>query len=163
MPERWVLNASPLIALAKIDQLHLLTGLGAEIVVPQAVADEIDAGPSDDAARRWLGSLPVPIVPAAVEPDVLAWDLGAGESAVLSHAYRNQGWTVVLDDRAARRCAHALAIPVIGTLGIILRAKKEGLIQEAVPILKKLQGAGFHLDDHVVAEALRAAVGEVWE
>ena len=70
---------------------------------------------------------------------------------------------MVLDDRAARRCAHALAIPCIGTLGIILRAKKEGLIQEAVPILKKLQGAGFHLDDHVVAEALRAAVGEVWE
>ena len=51
MSDRWVANASPLIVFGKIGQLDLLTRLPREIVVPQAVANEIMAGPENDAAR----------------------------------------------------------------------------------------------------------------
>lgn len=47
MIERWIVDASPLIVLAKVNHQHLLTALADEVVVPQAVVDEINAGPVD--------------------------------------------------------------------------------------------------------------------
>ena len=111
MIERWAVNASPLILLAEIGRQHLLNQLAEEVVVPDAVVKEIEAGPHDDAARLFLSSSPLRTVPVTADPIVLAWDLGAGETAVLSFAIRNPGWRVVIDDGAARRCATALGAP----------------------------------------------------
>ena len=62
MPERWVLNASPIIVLARVGQEHLFDALTDEFVVPRAVAEEIEAGPVNDpvlkAARREEGPSP---------------------------------------------------------------------------------------------------------
>ena len=162
MTNRWVVNASPLIVLAKIDSLHLLTELADEIVVPRAVVTEINAGPADDPARLFFDSNPLSIVSVVGEPMVLAWDLGSGETAVLSHALTYSGWKVVIDDGAARRCARALDIPLIGTLGVIIRARQVGLITSAAPLLKELQTHGFRLDEWIVREALLKTVGEEW-
>ena len=163
MAERWVLNASPLIVLAKINHQHLLTQLADEIAIPQAVLAEINAGPTGDPARQFLATSPFQVVEAAPDPVVVAWDLGAGESAVLSHALINRGWTAVVDDGAARRCARALAIPLLGTLGLVLRARLAGLIPAAVPVLQAIQAQGFRLNDEVIRLALRQTVGESWE
>jgi predicted nucleic acid-binding protein len=53
MPKKWVVNASPLIVLARINHLFLLHNLAEEIVVPAGVAKEIGHGPDDDPARQW--------------------------------------------------------------------------------------------------------------
>ena len=82
-----VINASPLIVLYKSGQADLLPQLfERSIIVPQAVYDEITATKSDTAATQlpdaaWYSQTAVPIDPA-----IVAWDLGAGESAVLSEA-----------------------------------------------------------------------------
>jgi predicted nucleic acid-binding protein len=108
MAERWVVNASPLIVLAKVGHAHLLSALTDEIVVPQTVVDEINAGPADDPARAWLSDNPLPVVAISRAPaELLAWDLGAGETAVMAYALANSGWTAVLDDNAARKCARS--------------------------------------------------------
>ncbi len=52
MTERWVINASPLIVLARIGYERLLCDLPDQAVIPQAVASEIEVGPQDDPARR---------------------------------------------------------------------------------------------------------------
>jgi predicted nucleic acid-binding protein len=143
MSERWVVNASPLILLAKIGHHHLLSQLPDELIVPQAVVDEINAGPLTDAARQLLADSPLPLLPVVADPMVLTWDLGAGETAVLSYACNHPGWRVVVDDGAARRCAHALGIPLVGTLGVILRARKANLIPSAASLLKSLLAHGF--------------------
>jgi predicted nucleic acid-binding protein len=65
----------------------------------------------------------------------------------------------VLDDRAARRCAAAHNVPVIGTLGIVLRAKNNRQIESARPLVNELIAAGMFLDDEFVDQAL-ATVGE---
>ncbi len=163
MTERWVVNASPLIVLSKIDHQHLLLKLADEIAVPEAVLAEVNAGPADDPARRFLGTFPLPVVAIAPDPEVLAWDLGAGETAVLSWALANPGWSAVLDDGMARRCAHTLSVPLLGTLGIIIRARRAGLIAAAAPVLRALQAQGLRLDEAVVREALRRTVGESFE
>jgi predicted nucleic acid-binding protein len=69
---------------------------------------------------------------------------------------------VVLDDAAARRCARAMEVPLIGTLGAVLQAKRQGFIESAAHVLMALRAAGLRLDDKVAAVALKRAVGEDW-
>jgi predicted nucleic acid-binding protein len=161
--EKWVLNASPLIVLSRIGQEELFFQLADAIGVPQAVAAEITAGPVDDRARYLLDSSRFPIIPTPILPtELAAWDLGAGETAVMAFALANPGWTAVLDDGLARKCARSFSIPVKGTLGIVILAKQQGLIPSAADVLHELQAGGFRLDNRLVQEALRHTVGEVW-
>ncbi len=53
MSSRWVVNASPLILLAKVGQIDLLAKLTDELVVPSAVVAEVQEGPASDPARVW--------------------------------------------------------------------------------------------------------------
>ena len=163
MAERWVLNASPLIVLAKINHQHLLPQLADEILIPQAVLAEINAGPTGDPARQFLATSPLSVAEVTPDPVVVAWDLGTGEVAVLSHALTHRGWTAVVDDGAARRCARALGIPLLGTLGLVLRARLAGHIPAAVPVLRAIQAQGFRLDDEVIRLSLQQTVGESWD
>nr|HPO09123.1 DUF3368 domain-containing protein [bacterium] len=140
MPEPPVVNASPLIFLAKADLLHLLQFAGREVLVPAAVVDEVCRRGRDDrtsqaiTATEWLRTVEIRFIPELIQ----SWDLGKGESSVLAWAYENPGTIAVLDDLAARRCAASLGIPVAGTLGLVLIAKKRGQIPLARPVLERL-------------------------
>ena len=92
-------------------------------------------------------------------PIIQNWDLGIGESAVLTWGYINQGTEVIIDDLAARRCANALGIPVRGTLGLVITAKQRGRIPAARPILEQLRSCGMYISDKLIDRAL-ALVGE---
>ncbi|AUB85671.1 hypothetical protein [Candidatus Thiodictyon syntrophicum] len=103
----WVVNASPLILLGKTQHLDLLAALAGVVVVPQAVATEVGAKADGGAilaeltgnsASRFAAFEPAP-------PEALAWDLGPGETQVVSYALRHRADRVVLDDLEARRCA----------------------------------------------------------
>ncbi len=156
----WVVNASPIIALAKVDRLDLLLVPSRTLVIPEAVAAEIAAGPPDDPARvalsQGFGGTPVP---TEISPAVAAWGLGQGESAVLSLA-AERGAVAILDDRDARRAAKTMGITILGTLGVIIRARAEGRIESATEILKALQENGLRLNRELVATALKRAFGE---
>jgi predicted nucleic acid-binding protein len=154
--ETWVVNASPLISLDRIGSLHLLTELGREVVVPGAVLAEIGKGPKPIAAGQIGPHKSVATV--ALHPIVAAWDLGSGESDVLSWAALSAGAIAILDDRAARRCAAALSIPTRGTLHVVLEAKKRaGLVSIVGPLIHRLRASGLFLSDAVVRDALRIA------
>lgn len=155
------INTSPLIFLTKGGFLHLLQIVSPEIIVPQAVSTEIQAYGETDitaftlAKTSWLVVKETPPVPSIIQ----TWDLGAGESAVLTWAYVNPGTEVIIDDLAARRCATALGIPIRGTLGIVLTAKQRGIIPSARPVLEQLRLRGMYLSDKVINQAL-TLVGE---
>jgi predicted nucleic acid-binding protein len=156
---RVVLNASPLICLFKSGLADLLPALFQEVLVPEAVLKEVMAEGKTDFAgeslisQKWIRRL----TDISIDPRVTAWDLGEGESAVLSFALRNADCWAVMDDREARRCAMSLRCRFIGTLGIILLAKKKGIINSVRDSLKKLKGAGFWLSDTLVEEICRRA------
>lgn len=133
-----------------------------EVVVPHAVAQEISAGPAGDPARRFLESGEIPVIEVPSLPELLAWDLGKGETAVLSYAFSNPGWTAIVDDLAARKCAKSYAIPVRGTLAMIILAKKKGLIPSAMEGMFAMQTAGLRLDDEIIRIALNREAGEDW-
>lgn len=107
MTEHWIIDASPLILLGKSGQLEWLPRMG-QVLVPESVAAEIAAGSPDDPARLWLET-PAGMAPIISNPEIadelLAWDLGRGETAVISLAMAHPGHEALLDDAAARRCA----------------------------------------------------------
>ena len=160
--ERWVVNASPLICLAKVGFSELLLKLPDEIIIPRAAMEEIQAGQSGDPAQAVLASGKFPVGEVPVKPEILAWDLGKGESAVLSYALSNSGWIAIIDDLAARKCARSFSIPFKGTLAVVILAKKQGLVTSAADIMRSLQAAGLRLDEEVIRTALKQTVGETW-
>lgn len=163
MSEGWVLNASPIITLAKVGHLDLLAGVAPDIGIPQAVVREITAGPENDPGRRALESgWGKRFARSRIHPEVLGWSLGAGETEVLSIALEKSGWTAVVDDATARACARSLNVPVIGTLGVVLRAKRRGLVASASKIIRELCSAGLYLDDQFVRAVLKQVAGEDW-
>ena len=158
----WILNASPLILLAKIGQAELLLTLPSSTHVPRSVAQEILQGPSDDPARLLIEQERFPIVDdPPFPPEVLAWDLGMGETAVISYALKHPGSVAILDDMAARKCARSFGIPVKGTLGIIVLAKRKGLILSAATLFHDLLSAGARLDEALARRVLHE-IGEEW-
>ena len=155
MSEAWVVDASPLILLSRIDRLDLIERLAPAIAVPNAVIAEIRAGQGKDRtaprAAEWAQNYRAEDLPliASVEH----WDLGPGESQVIAHCVGRSRWAV-LDDRAARRCAAAHNVPLIGTLGVVLRAKKTRQVEHARPLVKELIAAGMFLDNEFAERAL---------
>lgn len=163
MSDGWVLNASPIITLAKVGHLNLLVELAPEIGIPRAVFREITAGPEDDPGRLALESgWGKRLAESRIYPEVLGWSLGAGETEVLSVALEKSGWTAVIDDATARACARSLGVPVIGTLGVVLRAKRQGTVESAAKIIHELRHAGLYIDDQFVRSVLKQVVGEDW-
>jgi predicted nucleic acid-binding protein len=163
VPDVWVVNASPVITLAKAGHLALLTEMADEILLPEAVAAELLMASVEDPARQavvsgWGTRLPVTETPATV----LEWGLGAGETAVLAVSLTRGDCTVVLDDAAGRKCARTLGISVIGTLGVILRAKHQGRIASAARVMQDLRAAGLYLDDVTITDIVRHSAGETW-
>jgi predicted nucleic acid-binding protein len=142
-----IVNTSPLQYLHQIGQLHLFPKLFGHIIIPEAVEAELTAG------RRRGISLPDPSAlewierrqPASPVGGLLSWDLGAGESAVLSLALEQPDSWVVLDDKLARQAAVYLNLPLLGTAGILLRAKRAGHLPTVAPTLHQLSACGFRL------------------
>lgn len=157
VPESPAVNASPLIFLTRAGLLDLLRLAASEIAIPAPVANEIRRrGPDDPAAQAitttpWLRVVEAPDVPSAIQ----AWDLGPGESAVLSWCFERPGTEAIVDDLAARRCANAFGIPVRGTLGLVLAGKRCGRLMAARPVLESLRSAGMFLSASVMDRALR--------
>jgi len=151
--ERVVINASPLITLFRAGLSALLPRLFAELLVPDAVWNEVVSRTYDDPAARGLPQSPWARRTAVpTHPPVQLWNLGAGETAVLSLALTNAAYTAIVDDGAARRCARVMGIPTIGTAGIVVLARRKGLIESTENTLRRLQSAGLWLSDDLVAQ-----------
>jgi predicted nucleic acid-binding protein len=156
MSDVWISNASPLITLAAVGRLDIFSALTGIVRVPSAVLAELSAGPmSDNAEESVRASARFVILPdVAIPADVDRWGLGTGEAQVIAQALASDANGVVLDDLAARRCAQSLDVRVIGTIGLIARAKQTGVIAQAAPIIAAVREAGLYLADTLVSEVL---------
>lgn len=155
-----VLNASPLILLCNSDLSFVLPELFTEIVVPEAVWQEIMNGSHRDRAVQmlpgldWLKKENVNLV-----SDVVHWDLGAGETEVISFAVNHSGYTPVLDDMLAKKCARSLGLSTLGTGSILILAKERGLIESVEQSLRVLQNVGLWITEPVI-QMLKQRAGE---
>ncbi len=147
-----VSNASPLIVLAKADLLRILPALFRQVLVPQAVVDEIGAGPTDDPMRLTLASCSW-LLTVRLDPPLsplITWQSGQGEAEVIEYARLNGNLPVLLDDRAVRRSAQALGLKVHGCVGLVGTAVKKGIIESFPSGVAQLRAAGLYASDAVV-------------
>lgn len=158
MPEV-ISDTSPLQYLFQLNLLDLLPRFYGKIVVPQGVAQEIDSGQAlgvslpDLKSLSWVrlrkvrDSAEVPLMP----------DLGIGEREVLALALERPESLVILDDSLARWFARRLGLQMTGTLGVLLRAKRERQIPFVKPFLDRLEALHFRLDGATRASVLELA------
>ncbi|MFO1433867.1 MAG: DUF3368 domain-containing protein [Candidatus Competibacteraceae bacterium] len=156
--ERVVVNASPLIVLFLSGQAGLLPQLFNEIIIPEAVWQEVVTGGHHDLATSGLRDASWAKTAAVkISPRIAAWNLGAGESAVLTLALEQPAYRALVDDRAARRCARTLGIRVLGTGGLLVLAKRRGLLTSVTDGINRLRQAGLWLSDDLVGLLLKEA------
>ena len=154
-----ICDTSPLQYLHQLRLLHLLPSLAGRIVIPPAVQEELLAGKvlgidlPDLQTLDWL-SIRHPLSRPAVP---LLRDLGPGETEVLMLGLELAEAVLILDDALARRVAEILEIPFIGTLGLLLDAKRSRLITSVEPLLDQLQDLRFRLSPGTRSAILRLA------
>ena len=142
-----ICNTSPLQYLHQIDQLEILPALAGKVLVPQAVVEELAEGAERGVNLPDLGKLFWVEVrsPAAALAQPLVTNLGPGETQVLMLTLEIPGSIAILDDRFARRIAEVRGIPVVGTLGLLLNAKRAGVLSQVGPSIDRLERMGFRL------------------
>lgn len=149
-------DAGPLIYLAGAGQLELLRALYARVVVPGIVRNEVVVagagfvGADEVAAATWIE-----IVEVAPDAGLLR-DLDPNEAAAIPLAEGLHA-TLLCDDGAARAIARARGLSIVGTLGVLLRAKREGRVERVGPLIERITGLGLFVSDDLVDEILRAA------
>ena len=151
-------DAGPLIALARAGHLRTLRKVAGTVLVPQQVARECLREPSRPGAhaiRRGFrdGVLTRKSLGKSELYDALLSLVGDGEAACIALA-QALGVPALLDDMHARRIARRMGVTVLGTGGVLVRAKASGLIPAVKPILLELRRNGYRFSDELVSEIL---------
>ena len=162
MPRSIVSHSSPIIHLAKIDQLGLLTDFFGELIIPPAVYEEciVDGKGRPEVARIKQASwLRVVEVTNRNLVTLLNAEVDRGEAKAIALALETQASLILLDDAEAREKARLYHLKMTGLLGILLRARKSGKIQSLAENLDALRHSGFWLNARLT-DCLLREVGE---
>ncbi|KYC41168.1 nucleic acid-binding protein [Scytonema hofmannii PCC 7110] len=158
-----VSNTSPLIGLATIGQLNLLQQLYSNIIIPQAVYDEITALDTQDACSIAVQTFTWIQTTAVTNSAIIATfpkKLDLGETEAIALAMEIGADLLLIDDESGRKVARSLGIKLIGVLGVLIRAKRMGLIAAVKPVMDRLiVEAGYWIDNNLYNEVLQQ-VGE---
>ncbi len=153
-----IADASPLIALAKINQLEVLPALFSTVQIAKAVTDKCLLRQSSDAERianalqvGWLQCVDNPIF-----KHQLSRSLGLGEQTSIEYALQaNSKTLLIMDDALARKQALRLTLSLIGTAAVLFMAQRKGLISNAEDLITELNQVGYRISAEVVAQLKR--------
>ena len=140
-----IADASPIIALYNSGYLFLLRDLYKEVVVTDVVNSEI--------------GLPLPSwIKIRADYDKIAYasmcvhlDPGEASSIILAKNLQKHLHHLIIDERKGRKVAKELQLPIIGLFGIIIAAKKQGLIPVGMTVVQKIIQNGFYISDKILA------------
>lgn len=155
-----VADSTPLIAIARINQFQILRSLYDFVAIPRAVETEVTtlgasrAGAAEVRSADWIG---VYDVSDRAVVDSFGQQLDLGESEAIALAIQLEPSTLLIDEAKGRRIARAQNIRTIGTIGTLLLAKRQGLIDEISPCLSALRDADFRMSDRLYQEAMGLA------
>ncbi len=158
MAEVVVADTGPLIAFAHLDRLSLLPEILGRIIVPDIVLQECLYIPSRPDAMIIKSAVDEGVLTVQASHDTplegLSSSLGVGEQSAISIAL-TLDCAVLMDDKLARRAASHLGLRVIGTGGVLIKAKQMNHIPEVAPLLGKLLAKGYHLSPALIASILQ--------
>lgn len=154
-----VSNASPLINLARIDELDLLPRLYGELLIPEAVWEEVviegagQPGADEVKASPWIK---IQAIANRSLARALRQELDAGEAEAIILTLEVQAELLLMDERVGREIAQHLGVRYTGLIGVLIEAKHKGLIDDVKPYLNRLRDvAGFYIRDALYARVLQ--------
>ncbi|MCD6488284.1 MAG: DUF3368 domain-containing protein [Desulfurococcales archaeon] len=141
-----IVDTSALIALFGIDRFDLLRKLFTLVLVPRAVAEEYG-----ELLPEWIKVLDVKNKQLV---QVLLEYVHRGEAEAITLAIETNADILILDDKKARSIARRLGLKIIGTMGILVLAKKQKLIDDIETEINRLLQTSFYLSRDVITKAL---------
>lgn len=155
-----VSDTTPISELAKVDHLDLLPKLFGKVVIPQGVFDELQVGehPAAQLVQNlsWLEVVTVDNQQLVRELQQ-SFKLDLGESEAIALAEEISASQLLIDERAARKVAMARKLPLIGTVGILLLAKRRGLLDSVKDVLDEMKAQGMRISDRLYVQVLTLA------
>ena len=148
MSDQAVTNSTCLIGLQRIGQLDILPQVFPVVFAPEAVESEFGIKPS------WLR---VQAVQNTEFVKVFQNQMHIGEAEAIVLAMELKDVAIILDEKKARAAAKKIGLQVIGTVGMLLRGKKRGVISEVKPLLRELQAKGFRMTEALIMDAVQLA------
>lgn len=151
-------NTTPILSLLKINKLELLKELYGKVTIPNAVFQEIENG-NKKQYYQDLTLLPWIEIEEIKNPESMAYftDLDSGEAEVLILAKEKKADLVIMDEIMGRRFAKQLDFNLTGTIGILLKAKENRLINSISELLTELTKKGTWLNPKLVNRILKLA------
>lgn len=159
MSKSIVINTSPWVALSLCNQTSLLNQLYSQVFMPATVKDEILVGGKKGVGVKELnvsGWLKVEKV-KDINKVSLLYELEKGEAEVIVLAIEKGIKLVLIDEKIARLQAKVLNLDVIGTLGLLLKAKKRRLIENIKPLISSIVEGGYWIKEDIIEGILKVA------
>ncbi|NBC17537.1 MAG: DUF3368 domain-containing protein [Bacteroidetes bacterium] len=153
-----VADSSALIALATCDALFVLDALSSRVRVPLAVAEEVSVRGKPQALRLRL-YVEDKITPVRAPHSRKESGLGRGEIAAMALCEQVQADVLLVDDSRARNAAQQRNITVVGSLGLLVRAKEKGVVDRLAPFMDRLRRSDLYISEALIEDVLRQ-VGE---
>lgn len=157
-----VVNTTPLITLSHVGQLDILKELYGEIIIPEAVYKELSVKEESickKAVDRSVDWIRVENVKNQMAKTMYKTQLHDGEVEVMILSKEIAADIVIIDDANAKKHAKYLGLPVTGTLGVLIKAKQEGYVNELRPILSQMVEEGIYISQSLIDMCLKQ-VGE---
>ena len=149
MPKTIISDTSCFIILSKIGELDLLNKIYRQILTTLDIATEFG-----EALPDWVQ---IATVIDKQKQQLLEMQIDKGESSAIALALETPDCILILDDYKARKIAERLGLTITGTIGVIIKAKLNGVIPFVKPLLEKIKKADFHLSAELEILALKAA------
>lgn len=149
MPKTIISDTSCLIILTNIGELEILHDLYTQIVTTTEIATEYG-----EPLPAWVE---IVNVKDKSKQRLLELQIDKGESSAIALALETPDNTIILDDNKARRIANQLGLSYTGTIGVIVKAKLQGVIPSIKPVIAKIKETNFRLSPEIELQALKQA------
>ena len=155
-----IVNTTPLIALSHVGWLDILKKLYGEVTIPEAVYNELSVKAESvckkavDSSLDWIR---VDKIKNQMAKTMYKTQLHDGEVEVMILAKEVAADVVIIDDANAKKHAKYLGLPVTGTLGVLIKAKQKGYINELRPMLQRMVESGIYLSQSLIELCLKQA------
>ena len=153
-----VTNSTPLIGLTRIGSLNILEKLYGRIHIADGVYEELvvkrknKIGVEEIKKADWIIREQIK---DSLASETLQTELDRGEAETIVLARELSADLVIVDEHKARRVCKHLRLKVIGTVGVLLDARRRGIIKEVRPFLDKLRSSQFWMNDDLYRYALK--------
>ena len=142
-------DTSCFIILTNIGELELLHKVYGQIVTTLDIANEYG-----ETLPEWVE---IVSVKDKYRQQLLEMQIDKGESSAIALALETPDSTIILDDYKARKIADQLGLVFTGTIGVIIKAKLNGIILSIKPLLEKIKQTDFRLSAEIELQALKEA------